>query len=151
MLLFPQVDIEPVEGMKPLMEEFLERAPDGIESLEPHWPILEALLKQPVADHITYHSVIGNHNNQEPLKESTDTVVPYWSSHLDGAASEKIVQAKHTTITPNAEAIEELRRILYLHLGAPYTPTAVAPMEDQAPATRRTTAGRPHLRVRLRH
>ena len=43
-------------------------------------------------------------------------MVPYWSSHLDGALSEKIVPAIHTTAFQNPEAITEMKRILHLHL-----------------------------------
>lgn len=149
--LLSDTEIEPVEGMTPLMVEFLQDAPDSIASLTPHWPILEGILEQPVADRVTYHSIIGNHNNKVPLEDSTDTVVPYWSSHLDGAVSEKIVTASHTTITPNPVAIEELRRILYLHVGAPYTANAIATGEDEAPAKRRKMRGPLHGGTGPRH
>ena len=43
--------------------------------------------------------------------------MPYWSSHLDGAASEKIVDASHTEVTHHPDAIAEVRRLLYLHIG----------------------------------
>jgi hypothetical protein len=46
---------------------------------------------------------------------SSDGVVPYWSAHLDGAQSEKIVPSNHSTPL-NPEAIAEVRRILHLHL-----------------------------------
>ena len=42
---------------------------------------------------------------------STDGVVPYWSSHLEGAASEKIVPSGHGA-NENPEGIAEIRRIL---------------------------------------
>jgi len=42
-------------------------------------------------------------------------VVPYWSSHLDGAVSEKIVPSDHSAHR-HPEAIAELKRILREHL-----------------------------------
>jgi hypothetical protein len=42
---------------------------------------------------------------------SSDGVVPYWSSHLDGAESELIVPSDHLALR-NAEAIKEVERIL---------------------------------------
>ena len=48
-------------------------------------------------------------------KDGSDGIVPYWSSHLDGAASERIVPSGHST-HQHPEGIEELERILYLHL-----------------------------------
>jgi hypothetical protein len=53
-----------------------------------------------------------------PLKDSSDGVVPYWSSHLAGAVSERIVPAQHVTACQNPETVEELKRILRLHLKA---------------------------------
>jgi hypothetical protein len=52
------------------------------------------------------------------LKDSSDGVVPYWSSHLAGAVSERIVPAQHVTACQNPETVEELKRILRLHLSA---------------------------------
>ena len=45
---------------------------------------------------------------------STDGIVPYWSSHLDGAQSELIVPSNHSA-HQNPQAIAEVRRILKLH------------------------------------
>ena len=45
---------------------------------------------------------------------SSDGLVPYWSSHLDGAVSEKIVPSGHSA-QQNPEAIEEVKRILKAH------------------------------------
>ena len=60
-----------------------------------------------------FHSIVGNAGRWNvPLKESSDGVVPYWSSHLDGALSEKIVHAINTTAFQNPEAITEMKRIL---------------------------------------
>ena len=47
--------------------------------------------------------------------DSSDGVVAYWSSHLDGAVSEKIVPSGHGS-HENPEGIDEARRILLLHL-----------------------------------
>lgn len=43
---------------------------------------------------------------------SSDGVVEYWSSHLDGSASEKIVPSHHSS-HQNPEGIAEVRRILH--------------------------------------
>ena len=42
-----------------------------------------------------------------------DGVVPYWSSHLDGAESELIVRSGHEVFT-KPEAVREIIRILRL-------------------------------------
>ena len=49
------------------------------------------------------------------LENEGDGVVKYKSAHIDGVASEKIVQSGHSTQShPNT--IEEVRRILLEHL-----------------------------------
>lgn len=62
-----------------------------------------------------YHSIMGNDTDSTDPKVMTDGIVPYTSSHLDGAASEKIIKGGHS-IQETPEAVLELRRILRLHL-----------------------------------
>ena len=45
-------------------------------------------------------------------------MVPYWSSHLNAALSEKIVPYPHETVFEKPEAIDEIERILRLHLAS---------------------------------
>ena len=61
-----------------------------------------------------YHSIIGN-NKEGGTPGGTDGIVPYSSSHLDGARSELIVHSGHSA-QKNPLAIQEVRRILLLHL-----------------------------------
>ncbi len=76
-------------------------------------PLLMAILKLPLKESIPYHSIIGDRGKGD-TPESSDGVVPYWSSHLPGAASEKIVPSGHGA-NEHPEGIEELRRILISH------------------------------------
>lgn len=62
-----------------------------------------------------YHSIMGNITNSNDPDIMTDGIVPYRSSHLDGAVSEKIIKGGHS-IQETPEAVLELRRILKLHL-----------------------------------
>ncbi|RKG29558.1 esterase/lipase family protein [Acinetobacter tianfuensis] len=62
-----------------------------------------------------YHSIVGNATNSNDPLIMTDDIVPYNSSHLDGAISEKIIKGGHS-IQETPEAVLELRRILRLHL-----------------------------------
>nr|WP_213033014.1 alpha/beta fold hydrolase [Acinetobacter sp. ANC 4648] len=64
---------------------------------------------------MVYHSIMGNITNSNDPNIMTDGIVPYKSSHLDGAASEKIIKGGHS-IQETPEAVLELRRILRLHL-----------------------------------
>lgn len=88
--------------------------PSSVSRLKPNNQSLTLLNKQPFSPRVTYHSIIGDRGKND-TPDSSDGVVPYWSSHLDGVASEKIVPSNHEAhLTP--EAHKELARILHLHL-----------------------------------
>lgn len=65
---------------------------------------------------VPFHSIIGDRGKGDSPK-SSDGAVEYWSSHLDGAASEFIVPAPHTAYD-HPLSIQEMRRILLEHLAA---------------------------------
>jgi hypothetical protein len=98
--------LESLTGMKNL------RVPTSIHGLSPHSPILIGLENPPVK--ASYHSIIGDRGRGNS-PNSSDGVVPYWSSHLQGAESEKIIPTSHSGYQ-SAEAIRELKRILHLNL-----------------------------------
>ena len=54
----------------------------------------------------------GNPDKTCPVM--SDGIVPYWSSHIPSAVSEKIVPSDHAA-HQNPEAIKEISRILKLH------------------------------------
>lgn len=63
---------------------------------------------------VRHHSIIGDcGKNNSP--NSTDRVVPYWSSHLDTAESEKIVPYWHGCVE-KPETVQEVIRVLREHL-----------------------------------
>ena len=90
------------------------RLPNSVSNLAPDAPYLAVLNSESIQ--APYHSIIGNRGKPGPLAESTDGVVPYWSSHLDGARSEVIVPGPHGACEL-PQTIAELDRILELHLG----------------------------------
>jgi pimeloyl-ACP methyl ester carboxylesterase len=94
------------------------RLPNSVSNLKPSAPYLAVLNKQSI--HAPYHSIIGNRGKPGPLADSSDGVVPYWSSHLDGAKSECIVPGPHGSCQLR-QTIAELDRILRLHLKASRT------------------------------
>ena len=49
-----------------------------------------------IADHIPYNSIIADRSRGD-TSNSSNGVVPYWSSNLDGAQSERIVVPFHFT------------------------------------------------------
>jgi hypothetical protein len=57
-------------------------------------------------------------NPGDPKEKWNDGVVEYKSAHIDGVASELIVQSGHSA-QMEAQAIEEVRRILLENLKEP--------------------------------
>jgi hypothetical protein len=87
----------------------------GIDNLSPEDPTLKVAVDIPFPDYLTFHSIIGN--KKEPdVAGGSDGVVPYWSSHLDGAETEMVVKSGHNAHT-HPLAIEEIKRILREHAG----------------------------------
>ncbi len=93
-----------------------KRIPTSINSLSPTAPTTVALNKLQLPKRITFHSIIGDRGKGD-TPNSSDGVVPYWSSHVQPVASEKIVPSNHS-VPDSPEAAEELKRILKLHLGS---------------------------------
>ena len=100
----------------------LERAPNSIDTLSTTNRFVIAVNKLPLAKDIPFHSVMGDRgkggNKDHTKPVMSDGVVPYWSAHLDGAVSERIVPSGHSS-HQNPEGIAEARRILRLHAGLP--------------------------------
>jgi pimeloyl-ACP methyl ester carboxylesterase/predicted GNAT family acetyltransferase len=91
----------------------LKRVPNSIDTLAPNNRFVVAINKIPITKGIPYHSIIGDRGRGD-TPNSSDGVVPYWSSHLDGARSEKIVPCGHGS-PQNPQAIAEVHRILELN------------------------------------
>jgi pimeloyl-ACP methyl ester carboxylesterase len=88
----------------------LKRMPNSVDTLEPNDRFVKAVDKLPITPGIPYHSIIGDRGRGD-TPNSSDGVVPYWSSHLDGAKSELIVHSDHGAQF-NPDAIQEVERIL---------------------------------------
>ena len=93
----------------------LDRMPNSVDTLEPNDRFVEAVNKLPIAPGIPYHSIMGDRGHGD-TPNSSDGIVPYWSSHLDGARSELIVNSDHGA-QYNPQAIREVARILKRNLG----------------------------------
>ena len=89
------------------------RLPTSINGLQPNNPTFKVLNSAPIS--VPYHSIIGDRGKGDS-PNSTDGVVPYWSSHFDKAQSEVIVPGPHGS-TGLPQTIAELDRILRLHVG----------------------------------
>jgi len=97
----------------------LVRMPTSIDTLDPKNRFVTTINTIPLAKGIPYHSIIGDRgkggHRDHTKPQSSDGIVPYWSSHIEGAESELIVAHGHWT-NQNPKAIAEVNRILRLHL-----------------------------------
>ena len=115
----PQLFTSTYAATKPLLiadpaARPLNRMPNSVDTLEPNDRFVEAVNKLPIARSVPYHSIIGDRGRGD-TPNSSDGVVPYWSSHLQGAQSELIVNSDHGA-QYNPQAIREVERILRLNL-----------------------------------
>jgi hypothetical protein len=95
----------------------LRRIPNSVDTLSPRNRFVKAINTIPITPGIPYHSIVGDRGRGD-TPNSSDGVVPYWSSHLDGAQSELIVPSGHNA-HQNPQAISEVKRILLQNLTAP--------------------------------
>ena len=93
------------------------RIPNGIDNLSDTDPFIVAAANLPISPHVRYHTIVGVYKSKGPLQDSDDGLVPYKSSHLDGADSDLAVPSWHS-VQETPAAILELRRILRLHVAA---------------------------------
>jgi pimeloyl-ACP methyl ester carboxylesterase len=101
---------------------FDQGIPSSIRTLQLHSPLLQTVDHLAIESNVPRHSIIAR-VAPVPLPKSTDGVVPYDSSHLDGVVSEKVVTGSHTCLD-QPDVIDELKRILYEHVEkGPPSPT----------------------------
>ncbi|MDF1824628.1 MAG: alpha/beta hydrolase [Verrucomicrobiales bacterium] len=108
--------LDPNSGQKASgLKVDISKRTTSVQSLRPDSPVSVALMSSPFQPGVKYHSIIGDRGKGD-TPDSSDGVVDYWSSHVDGAESELVVPTGHTTYThPNA--VDDLKRILRLHAG----------------------------------
>jgi pimeloyl-ACP methyl ester carboxylesterase len=89
------------------------RRANSVDSLSPKSRFVHAVNTIPMTPGVPYNTVIGDRGRGDS-PNSSDGVVPYWSSHLKGAESEHIVPSNHSA-HQNPQAIAEVLRILKVH------------------------------------
>jgi pimeloyl-ACP methyl ester carboxylesterase len=95
-----------------LREEELKpkRRANSVDSLSPKSRFLNAMNTVPMTPGVPYHTIIGDRGRGDS-PNSSDGVVPYWSSHMNGAQTEDIVPSDHSA-HQNPQAIEDVLHIL---------------------------------------
>jgi len=91
-----------------------EKLPTSIDNMAPSSGFIRTPAALPIAPGIAANSIIAV-DDEDALDVASDGVVLYSSAHLEGVESEKIIHSGHSA-QGNPAAIEEIRRILLLHL-----------------------------------
>jgi triacylglycerol esterase/lipase EstA (alpha/beta hydrolase family) len=99
----------------------------SVHTLSPRDPALHALVDLPIE--VPFHSIIGQ-THPGAVETSSDGVVPYASSHLDGASSEIVVRSGHS-VCEKPEAQREVIRILRLELNREKRSTEALPFAQR--------------------
>jgi hypothetical protein len=89
--------------------------PTATDNMSPRHPFIQGLQQVPVAPSVRAHSIIAVEGSG-PVEQGDDGVVAYSSAHIDGVESELVVRSPHSC-QGNPHTIEEVRRILRLHVG----------------------------------
>ena len=113
-----QKTVSAARGARNILRPELRTAFDAgqsssISGLSEKSPALQGLSRTTISKDIPFHSIIGDRGRGD-TPDSSDGVVPYKSSHVDGAQSELIVPADHTAHA-HPQALLEIRRILRAH------------------------------------
>ena len=87
-----------------------KRRANSVDSLSPKSRFLNAMNTIPMTPGVPYHTIIGDRGRGDS-PNSSDGVVPYWSSHMNGAKTENIVPSDHAA-HQNPQAMEDVMRIL---------------------------------------
>jgi hypothetical protein len=90
--------------------------PNSVDTLSPKNNFVRTLNTIPITPGIPCRTIAGD-RGRDDSPNSSDGLVPYWSSHLPDAKSEKIVPTHHNA-QQSTQAIEEVHRILALHARA---------------------------------
>ena len=90
--------------------------PSAVDNMSPRHHFIKALQEIPIAPTITVNSIVAVEGDG-PLEDGDDGVVKYTSAHIESVESELIVKSGHST-QGNPHTIEEVRRVLRLHMGA---------------------------------
>ena len=91
-------------------------ATTSLDSMAPDNPAMLALAEVPVRSPVHAHSIIAIKGDEQP-PEGDDGVVRYTSAHIEGVDSEMVVRSGHSC-QGHPQTIEEVRRILLVHLSA---------------------------------
>jgi len=91
-----------------------KRRANGVDTLSPKSRFVNAINTIPITPGVRYDTIVGDRGRGDS-PNSSDGIVPYWSSHMDGAQTEHIVPSGHSA-HQDPRAIEDVLQILKEHV-----------------------------------
>ena len=104
--------------------------PSAVDNMSPHHQFIRTLQTIPVASSVTVNSIIAVETDG-PLEQGNDGVVEYSSAHIEPVESELVVRPSSHSTQGNPHTIEEVRRILRLHIGLKTGTVPPVPLEPR--------------------
>jgi pimeloyl-ACP methyl ester carboxylesterase len=114
-----------------LIDVLAKKTPTSVENMAPDNQFVTTLVSLQIASGIHAHSIIAV-QGEGPPDELDDGAVAYKSAHIEPVDSEFIVRAGHSC-QDNPFVIEEVHRILLLHLQETPPASAPSPAPSSAP------------------
>jgi pimeloyl-ACP methyl ester carboxylesterase len=119
------LDAELIRNRDALQSGVSPIVPSAVDNMSPHHNFILALQKIPVVSSVKDHSIIAIETDG-PVEQGNDGVVEYTSAHIEPVESELVVRPSSHSTQGNPHTIEEVRRILRLHVGLK---TGTTPLE----------------------
>jgi hypothetical protein len=121
------VDKEIIQNRDALQSGVSLVVPSAVDNMSPHHHFIRTLEAIPVASSVTVDSIIAIETDG-PVEQGNDGVVEYSSAHIEPVESELIVRPSSHSTQGNPHTIEEVRRILRLHMGLKTGTVPLAPL-----------------------
>src|SRR5262249_15172667 len=90
-----------------------KRRSNSVDTLSPNSRFVKVINTIPMTPGVPYDTIVGDRGRGDS-PNSSDGIVPYWSSHMDDPASEHIVPSDHSA-HQNPQAIGDVLQILKAH------------------------------------
>ena len=124
------VDAELMRNRDALQSGVSLVVPSAVDNMSPHHHFIRTLETIPVASSVKVNSIIAVETDG-PLEQGNDGVVEYSSAHIEPVESELVVRPSSHSTQGNPHTIEEVRRILRLHMGLTTGTAPLVPLEPR--------------------
>ncbi len=124
------VDKEIIQNRDALQSGVSLVVPSAVDNMSPRHHFIRTLQTIPVASSITVNSIIAVETDG-PVEQGNDGVVEYSSAHIEPVESELVVRPSSHSTQGNPHTIEEVRRILRLHMGLTTGTVPLVPLEPR--------------------